>query len=114
MTLRMIQPSRRWWSAAVVAFALLVGVPVGVEAQSDHELARKAVAAGEMLPLKRIVERVEQDHPGQILEVELERKSGVWLYEIKLLRKSGALVKLKVDARDGKVLGIEDKRDRRR
>jgi uncharacterized membrane protein YkoI len=39
-----------------------------------------------------------------VLEVELERKNGRWLYEIKLLRQGGGLLKLELDARSGEVL----------
>jgi uncharacterized membrane protein YkoI len=39
--------------------------------------------------------------------VELERDDGRWLYEIKLLRTGGALVKLKIDARDGRIIGAK-------
>jgi len=39
------------------------------------------------------------------MEVEVEAEDGRWLYEIKLLRADGALIKLKIDARDGRQLG---------
>jgi uncharacterized membrane protein YkoI len=80
----------------------------------DHERARKALEAGEVLPLKTILERVERAYPGQVMDVELERDhrgtEGRWIYEIKILRTGGALVKLKVDARDGTVLGSQPSR----
>ena len=60
-----------------------------------------------MLPLKAIIERVEGNYPGAIVEVELEREDGRWQYEIKLLRRGGSLLKIKVDARDGSVLGVK-------
>ncbi len=102
--------------ALIVALMLM---PLGLGAghareERDHDRARKAVAAGEVLPLRVIVERVEHTHPGQIMEVELERKGVVWVYEIKLLRKGGALVKLKIDARDGTLLDIKERDDKRR
>jgi len=68
---------------------------------ADHDRARKAVEAGEVLPLRTVLERLEREYPGQIMEVELERKGERWVYEIKLLRPGGALLKLKVDARNG-------------
>lgn len=71
----------------------------------DHDRARQALEAGEILPLRAILERLERDNPGRIMEVELERKDGRWIYEIKVLRTGGSLVKLKVDARDGTLLG---------
>ena len=73
-------------------------------ADDDHDRARRALEAGEILPLRTILHRVEREHPGRIMEVELEDKDNLWLYEIKLLRGDGTLVKLKVDARDGRLL----------
>ena len=77
-------------------------------ADEDHDRARKALEAGEVLPLRSILERVERDYPGQVIDVELERKnlggSPRWIYEIKLIRPGGALVKLKLHARDGSLL----------
>lgn len=77
--------------------------------EHDHDRARKAVEAGEVLPLKSILERVERDYPGQVMEVELEREGGRWLYEIKILRSGGSLLKLKVDARDGTPVGKKER-----
>lgn len=73
----------------------------------DHERARQALEAGEVLPLRTILDRLEQDYPGDILEVELEREDGRWVYEIKLLRDSGAVNKLELDARSGTLLRIK-------
>jgi uncharacterized membrane protein YkoI len=92
---------------ALSAALLLALTGVGASragAVQDHDRARQALEAGEILPLRTILERVERDHPGQIMEVELERKDTGWFYEIKLLRAGGALVKLRIDARDGKVI----------
>ena len=76
---------------------------------SDHERARQAVEAGDVLPLRTILDRVEGEYPGQVMEVELDREKGEWVYEIKLLRKGGALMKLKIQARDGTILGFKEK-----
>jgi uncharacterized iron-regulated membrane protein len=76
---------------------------------SDHERARQAVEAGDVLPLRTILDRVERDYPGKVMEVELDREKGEWVYEIKLLRKGGALMKLKIQARDGTILGFKEK-----
>jgi uncharacterized membrane protein YkoI len=56
------------------------------------------------MPLNRILDTLEREHPGQVIEVELEQEDGRWIYEIKLLRPGGSLVKMEVDARDGAVL----------
>jgi uncharacterized membrane protein YkoI len=85
-----------------------MGVSGLSQADSDHDRARRALEAGEVLPLGTILTRLEREHPGQVLDVELdlEQHDGVerWVYEVKLLRKGGALVKLEVDARTGAVI----------
>lgn len=62
-----------------------------------------------MLPLRTVLERVEREYPGQVMEVELERSGERWVYEIKLLRTGGALQKLKVDARNGTLIGSKSR-----
>ena len=86
----------------LVAMALLLGGPGTTPAWSrddDHVRALQAVQAGQVLPLRSVLERLEREHPGQVLEVELERDDGRWIYEVKLLQPQGQLVKLKLDAR---------------
>jgi len=97
------------WLALPLSLALLAGSAVIHADEGDHERARKALEAGEVLPLKTILERVERAYPGQVMDVELERdhedRSERWIYKLKVLRTGGALIRLKVDARDGTVLG---------
>ena len=91
--------------ALVAALALLATAPAALaDGERDHDRARAALRAGEVLPLTTILERVAKEQPGLLLEVELEREHGRWIYELKLLQSSGALIKLKVDARDGRLL----------
>lgn len=78
--------------------------------ERDHDRARAALQAGEVLPLATVLQRVAQSHPGDVLEVELERQDGRWIYELKLLQRGGALVKLEVDARSGEVLKRKERR----
>lgn len=89
---------------------LLVGLCTGMlalgtaQADGDHELARRALEAGEVLSLRSVLERVERDFPGEVIEVELEREGGRWIYELKILRRGGGLLELEIDARDATVL----------
>ena len=95
---------------------LCLGLPAAVRAGhaddhlEDHEQARQALAAGQVLPLRVVLDRLARDFPGEVLEVELEREGERWLYEVKLLRPDGALIKLKLDARDGSVLRAKGRR----
>jgi uncharacterized membrane protein YkoI len=75
----------------------------------DHDRARRALEAGEIMPLNTVLERVAVSAPGRVIEVELERKKERWVYEIKLLRAGGVLVKLLVDARDATLISERSK-----
>ena len=103
----------RWLHAAGLALCLglcLAAVaPVHAGDPGDHDRARQALEAGEILPLKTVLERLARDNPGQVMEVELERRGERWVYEIKLLRPGGALAKLLVDARDGAVIARRER-----
>jgi uncharacterized membrane protein YkoI len=87
------------------ALALLTSPITGITGgERDQDRARQALKAGEVMPLVTILERVARQHPGQVLEVELERDDGTWIYELRVLEPGGGLVKLKVNARTGEIL----------
>ncbi|HEY9380378.1 MAG TPA: PepSY domain-containing protein [Burkholderiales bacterium] len=99
------------WVFVIVLMAALSSVGVRADDDArDHDRARRALEAGEIMPLSRILDRVERDYAGRVLEVELEREDERWLYEIKLLQDGGQVLKLKVDARDAEVLSIKGRR----
>ncbi len=107
----------RWQIRGLIAAlccALLVLGAVGPQPawggdRGDHERARAAVRTGEILPLATLLERLQRTHPGQVLELELEREDGRWIYEIKLLQADGQLLKLALDARTAQVLEVKRK-----
>lgn len=85
----------------------LLSAPAWSSDRSDHERALQAVQSGQVLPLTTVLERLGREHPGQVLEVELERKADQWIYEIKLLTTDGQLMKLKLDAGTAEVLRVK-------
>jgi Peptidase propeptide and YPEB domain len=106
--------ARRGVCLALVLLSAAV-LPAWGSDRKDHERARAAVQAGQVLPLNTVLARLQKAYPGQVLEVELEQEEGRWVYEIKLLQGSGQLLKLHVDARDGAVLDVRQRQsDRKR
>ncbi len=98
----------RSWLLAVLLPALLA-LPLNSSARGsseshDHDRARAALQAGEILPLPTIMARVALAYPGHLLEVELEREDERWIYEFKLLQPSGGLLSLEIDAKSGDVI----------
>lgn len=97
-------------AAAALMLAAMPLAAVGNHHHSpDHEQATKALAAGEVLPLRTVLKNVQQQYPGRVVNVHFERDQGAWVYRIRLLQKQGRLVKLKIDAGTGKVIDVKSR-----
>jgi uncharacterized membrane protein YkoI len=105
----MTQPIHRG-IAAIAALALLAVGPAqgGERKKRDHDAARAALARHEILPLPRILALAAQRAPGDVLKVELEDEKGQLIYEVKILGPNGQVREIKLDARTGGVVKIED------
>ncbi len=92
----------------------LVSPDVRVEGRRDHERARAAVAAGEIRPLPDLLAEIERRYAGRVVETELEREDGRWVYEFKVLPPSGKVFEIHVDATTGALLGSHGPAQERR
>jgi uncharacterized membrane protein YkoI len=97
--------------ALVLAFGSAASLATSRD--GDHDRARAALQSGEVLPLATVLERLQRRDPGEVLGVELEREDGRWVYEIRLLRPGGQLVRLELDARTADLLRERRRRDGR-
>ncbi|MDE0944461.1 MAG: hypothetical protein OSB58_18810 [Alphaproteobacteria bacterium] len=71
----------------------------------DHDRARDAVSAGNVLPLRQIMQSVGRRYPGRLLDANLgQNRQGRWIYRIKLLAPGNQVRRLSVDAKSGRVL----------
>jgi len=75
--------------------------------RDDHDRARAALQAGDILPLSSILDAAVAERPGRVIEVELEREVGRWVYELELLSPNGQLYEMELDAATGRILDIE-------
>ena len=72
----------------------------------DHDRARDAVGAGDVLPLGTIMQRVGRRYPGRLLDANLGRGGqGRWIHRLKILTPKDRVRRLAVDAKTGQVLG---------
>jgi uncharacterized membrane protein YkoI len=76
-------------------------------ADDDHVVARKLRDAGEILPLEQIIQRARAVKPGELIETELERKHGRYVYEVEILDQGGQVWEIKLDARTGELIKLE-------
>ena len=100
-------PQRLTCIAAWLALGMLLPAASRASDRGDHDLARTAVESGQVLPLKTVLAHLERQRPGNVLEVELERKGSGWVYEIKQLEAGGQLARIKLDAKTGQILGVK-------
>ena len=98
------------WTA--LRLLLLFGGPIffaadvavaGDARHPDHEMARRLVQSGEILPLERILDN-EKVRGRKLLEVELKRKHGVYVYEVEVVNARGEVIELRFDAKTGQML----------
>lgn len=112
-----MQLDRRRSMIAIVGLAALAQTALPALAKrrgreyddDDYAAAARAREAGEIRPLTEILEHIKSAHPGEVVGVELERKKGRWVYEIKLIAPGGRFFEIYVDAQDKSTLKIEGK-----
>ncbi len=78
----------------------------------DHDRALEALRSGEVLSLRAILDRVQTEFGGDLIEAELEDEDHRLVYEIKLLTAEGRVLKLEYDARTGDLLKTKEKPSR--
>lgn len=93
--------------AVLANVGLITGALAGV-GRNDLVAIRDAVQKGELLPLPRIMELALARVPGDVVKTELESERGRLIYEIKILTPQGSVREVKLDARTGSILLVED------
>lgn len=100
----------------ILIVAILGGDATGAMARGNderrdgdigHREARALVREGVILPLAQLMERIREAREGRVIEVELERKHGQYIYEVELLDEHGQVWELKIDAASGEMLKLE-------
>jgi len=93
-----------------LALLALLWLPLLSAGDLDQDDVLRLRKEGAILPFEKVLAVASERYPNsQLLEVELERKRGAYLYEIELLTGQGTVRKLKIDAHDGRIL--KDKED---
>ena len=60
-----------------------------------------------ILPLERILQAAQKLHPGRVIEVDLEKKKHLYIYEIEIADNDGQVWELKFNASDATLLSQE-------
>lgn len=99
---------RAWmgWFALLVLLVTLFYLPRADSGESPANAGRLS-AKGEILSLEKISQKAKSYKAGEILEVELEKKHGRYVYEIDILDADSQVWELKLDAKTGQLLKME-------
>lgn len=91
-------------------FALITAVVLTATADDiGPKEALRLRQACEILALEKLLDIALALHPGaRLLEAELERDDGLYVYEVELITPGGTVRDIEIDARDGRILKDEE------
>lgn len=64
----------------------------------DQDYAKSAVEQGNAAPLWQLKIYLRENYPGKIINVNLQRRAGRYIYRVKILSSSGRLSTIRLDA----------------
>ncbi len=91
-----------------VISTLLLLISTAAVSDEDQAVARKLRASGQILSLEKIYGLAKNIKQGEILETELEKKRDRYVYEVELLDKNGQVWEVKLDAKTGQLIKLEN------
>lgn len=92
-------------NVVVAVFAIaLAGSAIG---DQHWEALHSEVQRGAVVPLESILDWLEANYIGEVIEVEIEREDGHVEYEIKLLGAQNQVVEFEFDGHSGQLMKIE-------
>ena len=96
---RTVRPMTSFLSSIALGTSLSLAL-VGPAAASggDQGQARRALEKGEIRPLDQVLAAVRAAVPGDVVALKLERESGKWRYELKVLTPFGQRREVEIDA----------------
>ncbi|WP_438970389.1 PepSY domain-containing protein [Methylophaga sp.] len=94
----------------VLSFISLSVILPGAISHADDDAyrARQLQLQGDILPLEKIIELAATFKSGQILETDLERDDGRYVYELEILDNKGQVWEVELDARTGELIELEN------
>ena len=97
-------------AASLGALALVISCSAAMARDLDQDEALKLRQRGVILPLEQVLKQAMDRYPGaKLLEVELEEKHDVYIYEVELLTAEGVARELHLKADTGEL--VKDKED---
>lgn len=104
-----------WISAATLLLAAAIGTGaylLGAHRSNPHEKHERPevidVQGHPVIDLATAIGLTLKEVQGDVLKVELENEDGRYVYEVNILATNGRVREVKLDAKDGSLIDIED------
>lgn len=94
-----------------ICLSILVSAMLAVSlAQADESasVARQLLKEGKIMPLQEILSKAKVIKPGQVIETDLEKDDGRYIYELEILDEQGQVWELELDAQTGEFVELEN------
>ena len=65
------------------------------------EEVRQLRESGDIMPLEDLLRKIRADHPGRVIEIELEQEHDRYVYELEVVDDEGVVWELYFDAYNG-------------
>ncbi|MCB1527402.1 MAG: PepSY domain-containing protein [Hyphomicrobiaceae bacterium] len=99
-------------AAAFLTAALYVAAYADDDDDNDHfkphDHARELMLQKRIMPLETLQAQVLSQFAGRLIDLKLDEDDGQLVYEFKVLTERGRVLEIKIDARTGTVLKVED------
>ena len=93
-------------TAALLAGLFTTGTALASD-RIDHNEIYQLRQSGEIMSMEKVLEQANALQPGQLVEAELDRDNGNYVYELKIIDADGKMHELELDARTGELLKRE-------
>lgn len=80
------------------------GVHVWEDDNHSHDLARRALERGEIMPVGKVIAILHSKVQGEIVATEYEHEFGHWVYQFKVIDPQGHLRKIHINAASGEMI----------
>lgn len=90
-----------------LCFLILFGAFSPPAQAGDTARARALARDGVILPLEDILDRARDIKPGRVIDIDLDRDDGRYIYEIEILDKQGRVWELEFNASTGELYKLE-------
>ncbi|WP_284722929.1 PepSY domain-containing protein [Methylophaga thalassica] len=78
------------------------------QADESASVARQLLKEGKIMPLQEILTKAKVIKPGQVIETDLEKDDGRYIYELEILDEQGQVWELELDAQTGEFIELEN------